>query len=161
MLDYQRTTLIAEKLKSIGEIIEFKPELKSHSFPPSCNQALKALLKINGATSFILEKTQLNLMYNIAQSVVAAQGTTKSVQIIIDNTRLMGNGYLMTGISRSKNHDNVALLHPPTSINDLKRDCKVNFQAVQVENYILNRIRERSSDIGFLKYIVNLEYFKY
>jgi hypothetical protein len=99
-------------------------------------------------------------MYNIAQSVIAAQGTTKSVPIIIDNTRLMGNGYLMTGISRSKDDGNVALLHPPRNMNDLSRDCKVNPVAKLVENYILNRIRERSSDIGFLKYIVNLEYFK-
>jgi hypothetical protein len=51
----------------------------------------------------------------------------------------------------------VALLHPPTSINDLKRDCKVNLQAVKVEKLVKNQIEKRSSDIGFLKYIVSLK----
>ena len=147
---------MVEKVKN-KEKKEFTPVSNSRNFPPSCNEDLKSLLGIGAATSFKLEKIQLNLMYNIAQSVIAAQGTTKSVPIIIDNTRLMGNGYLMTGISRSKNHDNVSLLHPPESIDDLKRDCKVNLQAVKVEKMVINRIEEHSPDIGFLKYIVSLK----
>jgi hypothetical protein len=144
--------------------IKFECEKLSRDFPTSCNQELKTLLggNVNQATKFILEKTQLNLMYNHGQTFLSSQGSTKYIPIMIDNTRSMVAGSFMSALGRSKDASNVALLHPPSLLDDLKRDCKVNPKALNIEMKIQKQIKSRSvhdSDKEFLKYIfVNMDF---
>lgn len=70
----------------------------------------------------------------------------------------MGEGCLMSMLARVESSANIAMLYPPRSLNDLRRDCKFNTRAVLFEKSVRDRVNDKArSSLGFLKYIVSMK----
>jgi predicted ribonuclease YlaK len=83
-------------------------------------------------------------MYNLVVTVISLQGSTlKNTFGVIDNTRNIQAGELMTALARFESVKNVMILHPITTLNELKRDCTVNLAAVKYDKFMREMFDEK------------------
>ena len=108
-----------------------------------------------------LERTQINLMYDLVYTMLSLQGTTIRTVGVIDNTRSMSLAALFSAFSRFQWVEDVMLLHPINSLDDLKRDCKVDLRALKYDSFLRNRfIDENRQKLGITKYIIKNDKFE-
>jgi hypothetical protein len=142
---------------SRDEIKILKKDNKSHSL--SYCDAIVKLLKITipNIVSCELQREQVNLMYSIASTLLGHQGKTSLGQLVIDNTRSMPFGGLMTGLSRTTEIGNVTTQHEITNIAELRRDCKVDHNASKYDTFLKKKFGENQkhqSSNNLNKYII-------
>lgn len=149
-----------EVINSCNEVKTLKKDTKSHTLS-YCNQILQYFkIRRQDIVYCELHRNQFNLMYSAGFTLLSLQGITVQEKLFVDNTRRMGDGELMTGVSRVPDLGDVTLQHKIRCLKDLLRDCKVDKYALKYDTYLRNQYNdEKRQQLGICKYIISNKKF--